>query len=154
MQVVGFEANDHWDFVHLTLGPIKLRIPYLLALIYAQHLLMAAKRSARHDRVPATFTQALTAENLRDPDVVVHDELRRSPQLQNFYCWQIMSKPHWVRLRFDSIDTDVVYDDAVRLSHLIRRAAHRAKAWAGDRSRIYRSMGNITSAEDNYRLGL
>ena len=154
MPAIRFQADDHWDFVLLQLGHLALRMPYLLALVYAQNLLMAAKRSARHDRVSATFTQALTSGNRREPDVVVHDEPRRSQQVQNFEFWQIMSKPPWVRLRFDGIDTDVVYNDAVRMSHSIRQAAHRAKAWAGDRSRIYRCMGNITSAEDNYRLGL
>ena len=64
------------------------------------------------------------------------------------------ANPPLVGLYFDGHGEEMDYETAVKLGHAIRRAARRAKAWAGDRSSYSSCLGNLTNAEDDYKLGL
>ena len=145
-------ADNDQDMVVIRLGDLRPRIPYQAALELAQSLRLGCKRAARHDRVPSTFVNDM-AEDITDIPAA-HRGFRRSMLTPNVKKWQIEARPPLVAVLFDDRGLDLDYEAGVRLHHCIRRAARRAKAWAGDTARGTRMLSNITDAEEDYRLGL
>ena len=74
--------------------------------------------------------------------------------MQNFDRWQVGDKGAEVALGFDGRWEAMGYEDGIRLHNMIRRAARRAKAWAGEGRKSSRMLSNLTDAEDGYRIGL
>ncbi len=146
-------ANDDLDFVVVTLGSLKPKMPWQTALQVCHHLRMHSKQAARFDRVPANFWRDVAVVDLDDCPAP-HPTFRRSTLQQNFKKWEVGSNPPLVALIFDGQWTQMGYEDGIKLHHEIRRAARRAKAWAGDTSKVSTALANLTDAEDDYRLGL
>lgn len=146
-------ADDHQDMVIIRLNHSRPMVRYPIGLEIAARLRMACKMAARYDRAPATFW--------RDCDVVdlgncpkPHRGIRESGLVPTALDWDALTKGPLVALRFDDLVTQMPYEEGIHLHREIQRASRRAKAWAGDASRAGRMLGNLTNAEDDYRLGL
>ncbi len=148
-------VNDVEDFVHLRLGVLSPRFDYRNGFRMAQGLRMAAKMAAqRLDRITAQFWRAIDLPDLDDcPPTSPWPQ--RSAQVQNFGMWTTgVTAENLVFLLFDDQLSEMDYEKAIKLHHDIRRAARRAKAWAGDRGMSLQMAAHVTSAEENYRLGV
>lgn len=146
-------ADDHEDMVIIRLGSQRPMMPWQVALTLSHHLRSHCKSAARFDRVSAGFWRDVDMEDLDDKPRP-HRGYRKSSLMQNFKHWQVADKPPLVALIFDDVWTEMGYEDGVKLHQMIRRAAQRAKAWAGDTNRIRGAYANLTDAEDDYRLGI
>lgn len=146
-------ADDNQDMVVIRLGELRPLVPYQTAFRIAAGLRMGCKQAARYDRAPATFWRDLDIEDLNDSPKA-HKGFRRSKLVSNVTNYEVKVNPPLVGLFFDGVGKEVTYEDGVRLHQMIRRAGRRAKAWAGDTSLDRRMFGNLTSAEDDYRIGL
>ncbi len=140
--------------VELELGAIKVLIPYQAAFEMSQSLRLGAKQAARLDRVPATFWRDVDTEDLTDVPRTHRGGYRRSHLVPNFHKWEVQVHGALVGLYFDGSGMEFDYELAVKLHQMIRRAARRAKAWAGDHSKGRRMLGMLTTAEDDDKLGL
>lgn len=146
-------ADDEQDMVVIRLGPIRPRLLYRLALEIAAALRVSCKDAARYDRAPATFWRDIDLDDLNDCPKT-HKGFRQSGLITNFKSYEVMVNPPLVGLMFDNIVTEMDYENGIRLHQAIRRAGRRAKAWAGDSSMDRRMIGNLTDAEEDYRLNL
>ena len=147
-------ANDDQDMVVIRLGELKPRIPYQNALELMQSLRLGCMEAARYDRAPAKFWRELEDEDPRIDIPKVHRGFRRSMLAPNVSLWKVEVTPPLVRLLFDGRGKEFGYEDGIKLHILIRKAALRAKAWAGDTNTYSRMLGMLTNAEDDYRLNL
>jgi len=146
-------ADDHEDMVILRLGSQRPMMPWQVALEMMHHLRSHCKNAARFDRVKAGFWRDVDMQDLADKPRP-HRGYRKSSLVQNFKHWQVADKPPLVALIFDGQMIEMGYEDGIKLHQRGRRAAQRAKAWAGDTNRIRGAYANLTNAEDDYRLGL
>lgn len=146
-------ADDCEDFVVVRLGSLRPMMPWQLALEKCHKLRSHCKHAARFDRADVGFWRDVETEDL-DDQPSPHRGFRRSSLVQNFKSFEIASKPPLVALIFDGTWTEMNYEDGIKLHQMIRRAARRAKGWSGDTSRNTGMHGNLTSAEEDYRLGL
>ena len=145
-------ADDELDMVVIRLGDLRPRIPYQAALELAQSLRVGCKAAARYDRQSADFVNDM-AEDINDTPRP-HRGFRRSRLVPNVNTWAIEPRPPLVAVLFDGAGMEMGYEEGVRLHFCIRRAARRAKAWAGDTGKGMRMLANLTDAEGDYRLGL
>ncbi len=148
-----FHANNDEDMVVITIGDMQPRAAYQTAFEIAHHLRMACKSAARHDRTPANFWPDVDMEDLEDCPRP-HRGFRRSKQMQSFTNCSTRFKGAEVCLLFDGVGQIFGYEDGIKLHQMIRRAARRAKAWAGETGKSGRMLANMNDAEDDYRLGL
>lgn len=148
-----FVVDGELDFVNIRFGSIQARIGYRIGFVIDHHMRLAAKQAARFDRAPASFWHDVELPDLEDAPRTsrVPQQSRLVPTVSS---WSVGVNPPLVRLEFDSMVEEMDYETAVKLGHAIRRASRRAKAWAGDHSRYSAMLGNLTDAEDDYRLGL
>ena len=146
-------ASDDQDMVEIILDDLRPRITYQSALEIEQNLRVACKHAARYDRAPAYFWRDVNMEDLNDCPKP-HRGFRRSMLVPNVSSWEIKANPPLVALFFDGIGREMDYELGIKLHQMIRRAGRRAKAWGGDTSGNVRMLGNLTNAEDDYRLGL
>ena len=146
-------ANNREDMVVITLGDLRPRIVYQVALEIAQHLRLAAKHAARFDNVPGSFWADVDMQDLNDCPSA-HKRFRRSNQTQNIKTWRIEVNGQLVSLLFDGVGREMDYESAIKLHMRIRRAGRRAKAWAGDTGKASRMIANLTDAAEDSRLGL
>ncbi len=146
-------ANDSEDMVHIIVGDLKPVVAYQTSFEIAHALRLACKGAARHDRAPASFWLAMDIADLNDCPRP-HRGFRRSNQTQNVTNWSVRYKGAEVALIFDEHVEVVGYEDGIKLHQRIRTAGRRAKAWAGDTGRQTALLANLTSAEDDYRIGL
>lgn len=145
-------ADDEQDMVVIHLGSMHPMIPYQAALEIAQSLRVGCKIAAKYDRAAGTFVNEMS-EDIQDIPKA-HRGFRRSMLVPSARQWLIEPRPPLVAVLFDAVGVEMGYEEGVRLHHCIRRAARRAKAWAGDTSRGVRMLGGISNAEDDDRLGL
>lgn len=140
-----FFANDDKDMVIVNVGKIQARAWYQTAFEISQHLRMACKLAARYDHVPADFWSDVDMEDLKDcPDP--HRKFRRSKQVQNFTSCSTRFQGAEVCILFDDVGEIFGYEDGIKLHQMIRRAARRAKAWAGDTTKGMKMLVNLTDA--------
>lgn len=147
-------ADDKEDMVVIRLGELKPMIPYQIALEIAQSIRVGCKEAARHDRASAKFWRELDMEDPRLDTPRAHRGFRRSKLISNVSSWEVVVSGPLVRLLFDNRGKEFDYETGIKLHTSIRKAGHRAKAWAGDTSRIRRMLGSLHSAEEDDRLGL
>ena len=146
-------ADDNQDLVVIRLGDLRPTVPYQSAFLIAAGLRMGCKQAARHDRAPATFWRDMDLDDLYDSPKP-HRGFRRSKLVPNIDSYEVKVNPPLVGLFFDGVGKEMGYEDGIRLHQAIRRAGRRAKAWAGDTSLDRRMMGNLSDAEEDYRIGL
>ena len=149
-----FGADDDHDMVVIRLDDLKPMTPYQTALDLSAGLRLACKQAARFDRAPATFWRELITEDHRLDIPKAHRGFRRSKLVPNFETYDVIVNPPLVGMLFDGRGKEFSYEDGIKLHVLIRKAALRAKAWAGDTDSRKRMLGMLTDAEDDYRLGL
>ncbi len=147
-------ANDREDMVVVTIADLRPMMPYQTALELAHHLRMHCKTAARHDRQSSDFWPDVPGQGDLNDCPKPNRQFRRSRLVQNFNRWQVGDKGAEVALGFDGRWEAMGYEDGIRLHNMIRRAARRAKAWAGDSQRSRKMLSNLTNAEDDYRIGL
>jgi hypothetical protein len=147
-------ADDTLDMVVIRLGDLKPRVPYQIALEIAQSIRVGCKEAARFHRAPAKFWRELEKEDPRLDIPKAHRGFRRSRLTPNVTSWEVVVSGPLVRLLFDGEGKEFDYESGINLHVMIRKAALRAKAWAGDTSKTRRMLGNLHSAEEDYRLGL
>ena len=153
LQKTQFGANDNLDMVVLTIMGRHPRIPYQTAFEISQSLRIASKYDARQDRANASFWRDVDIEDLNDcpkPNKI----FRRSSLSSTVRNWSVDVQAGLVALTLDSLSVEFDYETAIKFHQIIRRAGRRAKAWAGDRANISRCLGNLTDAEEDYKLGL
>jgi len=155
LEKIIFTVNDEMDFIDITFGSVRARINYRAGFDLDQRLRIHAKDAARFDRAPAKFTNEVDVPEL-EKGLKPHRQYRQSRLLPSVTNWMIESNAAvgLVRLTFDSMSEEMDYETAVKLARAVRRASRRAKAWAGDTSRYSRCLGNLTDAEEDYRLGV
>lgn len=153
LQKVVFSANDEQDSVLIKIGGLKHRVGYRVGFEIDHYLRLAAKQAARFHRAPANFWRELDLDDLEDQPKP-HRGARQSRHRPTYKHWEIRCNPPLVALLFDGRGEEMDYETAVKLGHAIRRAARRAKAWAGDTSKYSAMLGNATDAEEDYKLGL
>lgn len=146
-------ANDNQDMVVIRLGDMHPRIPYQVALELSQHLRVACKHACRFDHADGSFWTDVDIEDLEDCPKP-HKGFRRSLQAPNVKAWKIEVNAQLVNLTFDGVGREMDYETGIKLHQMIRRAARRAKAWAGDAGKGTRMLANLTDAGEDYRLGL
>ena len=147
-------ADDREDMVVIQLGNLRPMAPYQLAFEIAQRIKVNSRMTAAADRVPASFDREMAQIDLEDCPKA-HRGFRRSKLVQNFDSWKVgQTNDGLVRIWFDDIATDIGYADGIKMAYLIRRAGHRAKAWAGDTNRGATMLGGLQDGEELYRLGL
>ena len=147
-------ADDKEDMVVVRMGAMRPMIPYQTAFAIAQAVRVGCKEAARHDRASAKFWREM---NMEDPRLDIprpNREFRRSKLVSNVDSWEVVVSMPLVRLLFNGEGKEFDYESGIKLSIAIRRAGHRAKAWAGDHSRTRRMLGSLHPAEEDYRLGL
>lgn len=148
-----FKVDDNMDFIEVKFGNLSGRLGYRLGFQIDHYLRMAAKKAARHHRAPATFYYELDlperGDNLRP------NKLQRQSNLTpSFKEWSVSTDGALVTLWFDNNGIDMDYETAAKLGRAIRNASHRARAWAGDHTKYRACLGNLTDAEEDYKLGL
>lgn len=149
---VTYGANDNLDMVVINFNDLRPCVAYQLAFEMSHKLRLQCKRAARLDRAPATLAREF-APDLKDCPRP-HRGFRRSDLVSNVQCWKtgINGKLAW--LGFNGVCCEVAYEDGLKWSSLIREAARRAKAWAGDTSNQMGIHALLTDAEEDYKLGL
>ena len=153
LQKLVFSANNEEDSVVLRVGDLQHRFGYRVGFDIDHHMRLAAKQAARFDRAPASFWRDVDVPG-DEQDPRPHRGFRQSRLLPTYKTWKIGVNPPLVVVTFDNTSVEMDYEAAIKVGHLIRRASRRAKAWAGDTATYSAMLGNLTSAEDDYRLGL
>lgn len=151
-QKITYGANNNQDMVIISLGDFRWQVAYQTAFDICHNSRMQCKRAARIDRAPATLVQDFVPDLKDCPRP--HRGFRRSNLVSNVDCYKMGISGVLVSYGFNGVVTELGYEDGLKLSVLIRQAARRAKAWAGDTSTQSGVYGMLTSAEDDYRLGL
>jgi hypothetical protein len=146
-------ANDNQDMVVIRLGDMRPQIPYQTAFELAQHLRVGCKRACRFDHADGSFWTDVDMEDLDDCPRP-HRGFRRSLLASTVTKWELSVNKQLVSLRFDGRGIEFDYETGVKLHQMIRRAARRAKAWAGDTKKGSRMLSNLTDAREDDRLGL
>jgi hypothetical protein len=150
LQKLVVQVDDREDFVDIRLGEVRAFIPYQNAIHLAQLMRVAAKAAALADNAPASFWREFGLEDPRLDTPAAHGTFRRSRHVASADQYHVLHQAGLVRIIFGPIEsstyTELGYADAVAIHNLVRRAAHRAKAWAGDTSRQLRSVGRLTDA--------
>ena len=150
-----YSADDDHDLVVIRVGTLSGSVIYQQAFRIDQALRVGAKACARHHKAPATFWHALDLKSLDDCPRA-HRQPRRSSLVPTVGTWEVRVNGAEVELYFDDPlnGVGIDFEDAVFVGHTIRRAGRRAKAWAGDQSRVKQLLGNLTSAEEDDRIGV
>ena len=146
-------ADPELDFVVVTLGSLKPRMPWQVAVELCHHLRQHCKNAARFDRARPNFWRDVDMVDLADVPKA-HRGFRRSKLQQNFLHWHVASHPPLVALIFDGQWSQMGYEDGVKMHQKIRKAAWIAKAWSGETAGRIAAFAHLTNAEDDYRLGL
>jgi hypothetical protein len=147
-------ADDKEDMVVVRMGDMRPMIPYQTSFAIAQAVRVGCKEAARFDRAPANFWREMAMDDPRLDTLRPNREFRRSKLNSNVDSWEVVVSLPLVRLLFNGEGKDFDYESGIKFSIAIRRAGHRAKAWAGDSSKTRRMLGALHSAEENYRLGV
>lgn len=150
-----FGADDNQDMVILRLGASRPVMPYQNALEFVHKIRMGCKHAARADRAAATFVRDMESdlESLADHPRA-HKGFRRSNLVGNVRFYEVRIKGVLIALVLDNEATIMHYEDGIKFHRMLHRAAHRAKGWVGDTSKQILMLGNLTNAEEDYRLGL
>ena len=147
-------ADDKQDMVVVRMGDMRPMVPYQTAFSIAQAVRVGCKEAARFDRASAKFWREMNTEDPKLDLPRPNRKFRRSKLVSNVDFWEVVVSMPLVRLLFNGEGKEFDYESGIKLSNSIRRAGHRAKAWAGDSSKTRRVLGSLTNAEDDYRLGL
>ena len=67
----------------------------------------------------------------------------------NITEWRVDWARQLVVVVFDQLECSLHYSDALRLHVILREHARVAKAWAGDRARVKRTLAYLNDAEEN-----
>ena len=149
---VTYGANNNQDMVDISFSRLRPRVAYQVAFEMSHKLRLQCKRAARLDCAPATLAREF-APDLKDCPRP-HRGFRRSQLVSNIQCWKTGINGKLVWLGFDGLPCELSYEDGLKWSSLIREAARRAKAWAGDTSNQMGIHALLTDAEEDYKLGL
>lgn len=147
-------ADDKQDMVVIRMGDMKPMVPYQTAFEIAQAVRVGCKEAARFDRASAKFWREMAMEDPRLDTPRPHKGFRRSQLASNVKFWEVVVSMPLVRLLFNGDGKEFDYESGIKFSISIRKAGHRAKAWAGDSSETRRVLGSLTDAQEDYRLGL
>jgi hypothetical protein len=140
-----YKVDDHDDMVRLKLGSEYHFMRYRTAFEIEQSLRVAAKEVMRRLGETARKWYDDLPDNLDDRPST-HRGFRESNQIASFKNWSVCVSGTEVQVFFDGSGTGFDADFALHLHWDLRRAARRAKAWAGDTSRHRRLQGYLTDA--------
>lgn len=145
--------SDH-DLVVMRIGSHEITAPYQTVFEMLQHVLIAAKMASSTDgNSPKVWRDFVEHEN--DPDeVVMSRHFRKSTKPWNLQRYKIMYEGSLVVLCFNELVAKFHYADVLQFHTMVRHAAKRAKAWAGDSAKLLNIGAYLSTAEENYRLGL
>ena len=154
LEKLHFTVNDELDFIHIKMGTLNTRLGYRIAFEISQSLYNIAAQVARFDRISIRdFKEQFPQSGLEDCPRT-HRGARQSMLTPTASNWRVVGDPPLVSLYFDDEGVEMDVLTAGTLSTAIRRAARRAKAWAGDSSSDQNCQGIATDAEEDYRLGV
>lgn len=154
LEKLHFTVNDELDFVHIKMGNINVRLGYRIAFEIAQGLINIAAEVARFDKVSIkNFKDEYDKADLEDCPRP-HRRFRQSRIVPTAESWEAYGAPPLVGLLFDGKGQEMDVETTAALAGGLRRAARRAKAWAGDSSSHSNCTGILTDAEEDYRLGV
>lgn len=154
LEKLHFTVNDELDFVTIKMGNINARLGYRIAFEVAQGLFNVAAQVARYEKMSIKeFRKAFPPENLDDCPRA-NRQARQSTLTPTARQWLVQGAPPLVGLFFDGHGQEMDVPTAGTLSNAIRRAARRAKAWAGDTTSLQTCQGILTDAEEDYKLGV
>ncbi|MEE8598836.1 MAG: hypothetical protein V3S69_04895, partial [Dehalococcoidales bacterium] len=86
--------------------------------------------------------------------ILPHATYRRSGQQSTLKAWSVAFEEELVVLHLDDLTAKFHYVDALKIQTNLRASARQAKAWAGDKSRSMRSVGHLSDAVENDKLGI
>jgi hypothetical protein len=149
-----FTVNDELDFVTLKCGTIDVRIGYRVALSVAKSLMETAAHVARFQRISIKdFKEQMQEADLEDSPRP-NRRPRQSKLTPTATSWETYPTASLIGLLFDGEGMELDPEFAWKMGSELRRAGRRAKAWAGDSSKISNCTGILTDAEEDYRLGV
>ena len=152
LEKIHFQVDDRFDFIDIKFGSLlSARIGYRLCFVIEQNLRIAAKQAAQFDNAPASFWRDVDVIDLEDDKYTpsrVPQQSQLSPSLPPGSKWEVQVNPPLVRLVLHDMAAEMDYETAVKFGHAIRRAARRAKAWAGDTSSHSRMAGYLTNSNE------
>ena len=149
---VAYGANNDHDTVVISFSTLCPRVAYQTAFEMSHKLRLQCKRAARLDRASATLAREFMPDLKDCPRP--HRGFRRSRLVPNVQCWKTGINGKLVWLGFNGECCELGYEDGLKWSSLIREAARRAKAWAGDTSKQMGMHAMLTDGEEDYKLGL
>ena len=146
LEKIKVSADDVEDIVAIRIGDLRPRIAYQAAFAISQDLRVAAKQAVMfYDELP-TFWRDLDPDDYADRPETFRGGFRRSSQGANVRTYRVYVNPPLVGIQFDDQARELDLETALHLHHVMRRAAQRAKAWAGDISRTRRVSAFVTDA--------
>lgn len=140
-----FTVDERFDLVDLRVRDALFRFPYAAGFEIEQALRQTAKvvfRAIGQD--PAVWRDE-TPDDLEDQPAPARFA-RRSELIPNVRAWRVYIAGNLVGLEFDGVGYEIEPALALKLSHGIRRASRRAKAWAGDTTKHIRMSATLEDA--------
>jgi hypothetical protein len=140
-----------YDRVAVRFGNTDVLIPYAIASKMAQAIRLAGKRLKRVGKEQAAWIEIADDCNLEVDDYFRFDP---APHVLQRFNWAVEVEGENVSLVFNEHAITTHYSSMLQISQWIRKAVKKVKAEVGDNSRNWSAMGNLTDAEENYKLGV
>lgn len=150
-ETVGFEIFVHMDRVVFRIDKTDFFVPYAQVFKMALQMQLCCKRSKAIIHETESWVELTDADNI---EVREYSTVKPYSQVKGKFDWEFRTDSELIYLRLKDFITSFHFVDGLKLSHMIRMAGKKAKAWAGDLSPIRTSAGILTDAEENYKLGL
>lgn len=146
-------VDTDMDRVMLYVRRLVIPVAYAQANKIAATLTLASNHCANLVHEARLDRKSVMAEVDVDQESRVISDRRRGTMPGKFE-WRIDVDSEQVLLFMGGHLLKMHFTDAGRLGVQIKANAKIAKAWAGDTSRQWIGVGNLTDAEDNYRRGV
>jgi hypothetical protein len=140
-----------YDRVAIRFGNTDVLIPYVVAAKMAQAIRLAGKRLKRINHEQADWVDIADDCNLEVDDYFKYDP---APHVLQRFNWSVNVEGENVSLIFNDHAITTHYTSMLQISQWMRKAVKKVKAEVGDTSRTWSAMGNLTDAEENYKLGV
>ena len=136
------------DRVLLTAGRMVAPLPYAAANKIAAYLSLASNHSANliHADIPGRLDVSI---DLPEDAPQISDQRRGTMPAR--FDWKLDVDSERVTLTLGNCEVRMHYSVAAALATQIKAQARLAKAWAGDTSKQWVCVGNLTNAEQNYK---
>ena len=139
------------DRVVFRINKTDFFVPYAQVFKMALHMQLLCKRakSIIHER--ESWVELTDADNIEIQD---YSTVKPYSQVKGKFDWEFRHDSELIYFRLKDFVTSFHFVVGLKLSHQIRIAGKKAKAWAGDLNPVRTSAGILTDAEENYKLGI